>query len=68
MKLIAHQDDTLDSVLYRQYGRTAELVEIALKLNPQLAHQPILNLGQEIEMPDILPTQQAIKATIQLWN
>lgn len=69
MKLIAHQGDTLDSLIFRHYGRTANLVELALELNPHLANQPILTIGQVVDMPEInQQPQKATKATMQLWD
>lgn len=69
MKLIAHQGDTLDSLLYRYYGEQGkQWVELALELNPHLANQGILAMGQGVEMPDSSPQPPAIKATVQLWD
>lgn len=34
---IARQDETLDELIFRHYGQTAGLVEIALEYNPELA-------------------------------
>lgn len=66
--LYAQQGDTLDRLLYRQYGRTAGLVEIALEHNPQLANQPVLAIGQEIKMPDIASTTTLAADTVNLWD
>lgn len=69
MKLTAHQNDTLDSLLYRHYGENSvQWVELALELNPQLANVAVLEIGQVVEMPDQTPPKQAVKATLQLWD
>lgn len=69
MKLIAHQHETLDALLYRYDGNT-ERVEMALALNPSLAHQAVLSMGQVVEMPDAKAnrTTPPMKATVQLWD
>ncbi|MDO4697610.1 MAG: tail protein X [Pasteurellaceae bacterium] len=67
MKLIAHQDETLDALLYRYDGNT-ERVEMALALNPELANQPVLKMGQVVEMPDLARHRKATKTTVQLWD
>lgn len=37
MKVIAHQNDTVDELCWRHYGRTAGLSEVVLLANPGLA-------------------------------
>ncbi|WGE76092.1 tail protein X [Actinobacillus equuli] len=67
--LIALQDDTLDSVIFRHYGTTEGLVELALEYNPQLSDMPILEMGQQVEMPDDDDIYKPIAAsTVQLWD
>ncbi|KMK50485.1 tail protein [[Actinobacillus] muris] len=69
MILTAIQDDTLDLLIYRHYGRTTGLVELALEYNPQLADSPILAIGQQVEMPDIeFRTTSTRKETVSLWD
>lgn len=69
MILTAHQDDTLDALIYRQFGKTEGLVEIALEHNPALAYTPILTMGQRVEMPDRQASYTPISTkTVQLWD
>lgn len=69
MILTANQGDTLDLLLNRHYSRTAELVEIALAHNPQIAETPILAYGQKVFMPDTEAKQAtAIKQMVSLWG
>lgn len=68
MKVRAKQGDTLDSLVYRHFGRTAKLVEVVLQLNPGLAELgPVLPHGQLVTLPDKAPAP--IKAnTVKLWD
>ncbi|EXI61680.1 tail protein [Mannheimia granulomatis] len=69
MILIARQDDTLDELIYRHYGQTAGLVELALEYNPKLAVMPRLAMGEVVTMPDIDNSHATIsQATVQLWD
>lgn len=68
MILTATQHDTLDQLIFRHYGRTAGLVEIALEYNPQLANMVILEMGQLVEMPDITTTSTIATQTVSLWD
>ncbi|KMK50663.1 tail protein [[Actinobacillus] muris] len=69
MILTAIQGDTLDLLIYRHYGSTAGLVELALAYNPQLAEMPVLPIGQQVEMPDIDRRAAPIsKETVSLWD
>ncbi|SUT91576.1 tail protein X [Actinobacillus lignieresii] len=67
--ITAMQDDTLDALIYREYGTTEGLVELALEYNPQLADMPILEMGQQVEMPDDDDIYTPIAtSTVQLWD
>lgn len=69
MVLTARQHDTLDELIYRQFGKTEGLVEIALERNPALAYTPILAMGKTVEMPDRQASVTPIaKQTVQLWD
>lgn len=62
------QNDTIDSICWRVYGRSSGVVERVLEANPQLVDfGVILPLGTEISLPD-LETPQQTKQTIQLWD
>lgn len=69
MKLIAHQDDTLDSLLFRHFGHTRH-TEFALTQNKGIAQLPILPMGYVVELPDALPDTASArhKQTVQLWD
>lgn len=62
----AMQDDTLDTVAYREYGdqSTLYLAEI-LELNPSL-HKVILATHQPVLLPDYI--QPATSETLKLWD
>lgn len=53
MKVRALQNDTVDQLCWRHYGKTAGVTEKVLEANPGLSNQIFLNAGQEIEMPVI---------------
>lgn len=62
------QNDTIDLVCWRFYGRTAGVTEQVLQANPQISScDVILPVGTTINLPDIIDNQQN-KATIQLWD
>ncbi|MDN4572669.1 phage tail protein [Pandoraea cepalis] len=67
MKVRAMQNDTVDAICWRYYGRTQGVVEQTLEANPGLAdHGAILPHGLLIELPD--QPAQAEKKTVQLWD
>lgn len=69
MILTARQNETLDELIYRQFGKTEGLVEIALEHNPALAYTPILTMGQRVEMPEKQTSYTPISTqTVQLWD
>ncbi|MFQ9621293.1 MAG: tail protein X [Enterobacteriaceae bacterium] len=64
MKVRALQNDTVDQLCWRHYGKTAGHGEGA---RSQSSMTPdILNAGQEIEMPVI--TSEVERVTVQLWE
>ncbi|KAA8734922.1 phage tail protein [Acinetobacter qingfengensis] len=66
--ITAIQNDTIDSICWRYYGRSAGVVEKVLEANPKLADiGVILPIGTEVILPDI-DTPQQTKQTIQLWD
>ncbi|QLB44720.1 MULTISPECIES: tail protein X [Mannheimia] len=66
---IARQDETLDELIFRHYGQTAGLVEIALEYNPKLAYLPRLPMGTVVTMPEIESSFITVsKSTVQLWD
>lgn len=67
MKVLARQNETLDALIWRHYGRTPGLTEQVLQVNPGLAdYGPFLPHGLAVELPEL--TQTAIKQTLQLWE
>lgn len=67
MQLRSQQGDTLDLILFRHYGYTADITEQVLNLNPGLATLgPVIPTGTLINMP-AAPTQ-AEQPLIQLWD
>lgn len=63
----AIQNDTVDHICHRVYGKTAGVTEAVYEANPGLADiGPILPTGTLVKLPEI--TSQPTKATVQLWN
>jgi len=67
MKVFAMQNDTVDTICMRYYGRTDGVTEQVIKSNPGLADQgPILPHGYPVDMPDVVQTTTV--QTLQLWD
>ena len=63
-----NQNDTVDSLCWRFYGRTAGVTEAVLEANPGLAdHGPILPQGLVVNMPEAQTTAPQ-RQMVQLWN
>lgn len=63
-----NQDDTVDALCWRFYGRTAGVTEAVLEANPGLAdHGPILPQGLVVNMPEA-QTSAPQRQMVQLWN
>ena len=57
----ALQNDTVDAICWREYGRSSGVVEKVLEANPGIAaYGPILLMGTEVILPD-LETPHQIK-------
>ena len=66
--IIAIQNDTIDTICWREYGRSAGVVEMVLEANPSIIeHCVFIPMGTEVILPDI-ETPQQTKQTIQLWD
>ncbi|MCY7297482.1 tail protein X [Alteromonas sp. a30] len=64
--VMALQNDTLDKICWRVYGKTSGVTEQVLAANPQLdLSSPILAMGTRVYLPAIKPTQ---KESIALWD
>lgn len=69
MKTIyALQNDTVDAICWREYGRSSGVVEKVLDANPTIvSFGPFIPMGTEVVLPDV-ETAQQIKQSIQLWD
>jgi len=57
MRVRTQQNETVDALSWRHYGRTAGVVEAVLNANPGVAdHGVVLPMGLLIEMPDTTST------------
>lgn len=67
MKVYAHQDDSLDALCYRYYGRTQGVVETVMQSNPGLADLgPILPHGTAVTLLDI--SVSSSQESINIWE
>ena len=63
-----NQNDTVDALCWRFYGRTAGVTEAVLEANPGLAdHGPTLPQGLVVNMPEAQTTAPQ-RQMVQLWN
>lgn len=64
----AHQNDTVDNLCWRYYGRTAGVTEAVLEANPGLADNgPILPQGLIVNMPEA-QTSAPQRQMVNLWE
>ena len=64
----ANQNDTVDALCWRFYGRTAGVTEAVLEANPGLAdHGPILPQGLVVNMPESQASAPQ-RQMVQLWD
>ncbi|WAU72944.1 MULTISPECIES: tail protein X [unclassified Acinetobacter] len=62
----AMQNDTLDTVAYREYGdKSALYLPEIMELNPRL-HHVILATHQQVLLPDYI--KAATNETLKLWD
>ncbi|MEI7377230.1 tail protein X [Dickeya chrysanthemi] len=67
MKVYAHQDDVLDALCYRYYGRTQGIVETVMQSNPGIADfGPLLPHGTVVILPDINVSDS--QESINIWE
>lgn len=63
-----NQNDTVDALCWRHYGRTAGVTEAVLEANPGLAdHGPILPQGLVVNMPEV-QTSAPQRQMVNLWD
>ena len=64
----AQQNDTVDALCWRHYGRTAGVTEAVLEANPGLAeHGPFLPRGTPVNLPDAQPAAPQ-RHVVNLWD
>jgi phage tail protein X len=64
----AQQNDTVDALCWRHYGRTAGVTEAVLEANPGLAdHGPTLPQGLPVQMPEAQATAPQ-RQMVNLWD
>lgn len=62
------QNDSVDTLCWRHYGRTAGVTEAVLAANPGLAdHGPVLPQGLEVNMPEAQASAPQ-RQMVNLWN
>lgn len=63
-----NQNDTVDALCWRFYGRTAGITEAVLEANPGLAdYGPILPQGLVVNMPEAQASAPQ-RQMVQLWD
>lgn len=63
-----NQNDTVDALCWRHYGRTAGVTEAVLDANPGLAdHGPTLPQGLAVLMPEA-QTSAPQRQMVNLWD
>lgn len=66
--VIANQGDTVDSICWAYYGRTAGVTEAVLAANPGLADLgPIIPHGTTVTLPEAAP-QLEQRQVVNLWD
>lgn len=64
----AQQNDTVDALCWRHYGRTAGVTEAVLEANPGLAdHGPTLPQGLLVQMP-VAQAAATQRQMVNLWD
>ncbi|MGJ3439626.1 tail protein X [Pseudomonas sp. Je.1.5.c] len=67
-QLRTQQNDTVDAICWRHYGRTAGVVEAVLDANPGLADRgAVLPAGVLVTLPE-LQTTAPERQMVNLWN
>ncbi|WP_432777780.1 tail protein X [Pseudomonas fortuita] len=67
-QLRTQQNDTVDALCWRHYGRTAGVVEAVLDANPGLASSgPVLPAGLLVNLPEI-QTSAPERQMVNLWE
>lgn len=67
MIVYAMQNETVDALAYRVFGKTTGIVEIIYQNNPKLCELPaMLPIGTEINVPETVPEPK--QKLINLWD
>lgn len=65
----ARDGETVDEVCWRALGRTSNVTEQVLALNPGIAALgPRLPGGTELTLPEVAQAATATRETVQLWD
>jgi len=69
MNVLSIEGDTLDLICWRELGRTAGVVEVAVAANPGIADLgPVLPLGTRVVLPDVAIAAPETRDIVQLWD
>lgn len=69
MRVSAIMGDTVDLICWRVFGRTADITEQVLALNPGLAGLgPILPAGAAVILPDLPQAAPQRRESVNLWD
>ncbi|MCX8678604.1 tail protein X [Gilliamella sp. B2865] len=67
MIVYAMQNETVDALAYRVFGKTKGIVEIIYQDNPMLCELPaMLPMGTLVNVPESVPEPQ--KKQVNLWD
>ena len=65
----AMEGETVDAICWRMLGRTRDVTEQVLALNPGLAARgPALPAGTLVLLPDMATLAPAVLETVNLWD
>lgn len=69
MIVIARSGETVDEICWRALGRTRDVTEQVLELNPGLAALgPHLPAGTQVELPEPARAAAPRRETVKLWD
>ncbi|MCO6549565.1 MULTISPECIES: tail protein X [unclassified Gilliamella] len=67
MIIYAMQNETVDALAYRIFGKTKGIVEIIYQNNPMLCELPaMLPMGTALNVPETVPEPE--KKRLNLWD
>lgn len=66
---IAMDGETVDAICWRALGRTKDVTEQVLALNPGLAGLgPALPAGTVVTLPELTAAAPVVRETVNLWD